>query len=63
VFLCCWLQVVFVLNADDSGHIQTPVPGTPGGPDLKRTIDWVLVDGMMVSEHSCCHVAWRHQQC
>lgn len=44
----CLLQIVFVLNADDSGHIKTPVPGTPGGPDLQRSIDWVLVDGMTV---------------
>jgi hypothetical protein len=47
------LQVVFVLNADDSGHIQTPVPGTRGGPDLQRGIEWLLVDGMTVSQHSC----------
>lgn len=40
------LQVVFVLNADDSGQIQTPVPGMPGGPELGRSIDWLLVDGM-----------------
>lgn len=40
--------MVFVLNADDSGHIQTPVPGSPGGPQLQRSIDWVLVDGMTV---------------
>lgn len=40
------LQVVFVLNADDSGRIQTPVPGTPEGPPLTRSIDWVLLDGM-----------------
>lgn len=42
------LQVVFVLNADDSGQIQTPVPGMPGGPELGRSIDWLLVDGMTV---------------
>lgn len=53
--LCCGvfaLQVVFVLNADDSGQIQTPVPGMPGGPELGRSIDWVLVDGMTV--RLCC---------
>jgi hypothetical protein len=41
-------QVVFVLNADDSGCIKTPIPGTPGGPVLQRSIDWLLVDGMQV---------------
>lgn len=44
------LQVVFVLNADDSGRIQTPVPGTPEGPPLTRSIDWVLLDGMAVRQ-------------
>jgi hypothetical protein len=43
------LQVVYVLNADDSGVIKTAVPGTTGGPELQRSIDWVLLDGMTVS--------------
>lgn len=38
-----------MLNADDSGAIKTAIPGTPGGPELQRNIDWVLLDGMTVS--------------
>ncbi len=41
-------QVVYVLQADDSGSIVTPLPGAPGGPPLSRTVDWLLVDGMTV---------------
>lgn len=41
--------MVYVLNADDSGAIKTAIPGTPGGPELQRNIDWVLLDGMTVS--------------
>jgi hypothetical protein len=53
-------QVVFVLQANDSGHIVTPLPGSSsnssssssqeqgGVPELQRPIDWLLVDGMQV---------------
>jgi hypothetical protein len=44
----CIPQVVYVLNADDSGAIKTAIPGNPGGPELQRSIDWVLLDGMTV---------------
>ncbi|KAF8069502.1 ALG5 [Scenedesmus sp. PABB004] len=40
------LQVVYVLQADDAGRIVTPLPGADGGPPLRRSIEWVLVDGM-----------------
>lgn len=42
------LQVVYVLQADDAGQVVTPVPGQPGGPELQRPIDWLLLDGMTV---------------
>eukprot|EP00775_Hariotina_reticulata_P010897 gene10897-11051_t len=34
------LQVVYVLQAADDGHIVTPLPG--------QAVDWLLVDGMTV---------------
>lgn len=45
----CRVQVVYVLQADDSGQIVTPIPGAAGGPAQQRSIEWILVDGMTVS--------------
>jgi hypothetical protein len=42
------LQVVYVLQADDDGHIVTQLPAGRQGATQQRPVDWLLVDGMTV---------------